>query len=95
MDSSAPFARDDVIASQARTHFHMGNHQKAVDAFLSADNPGNFFLGLALAYENLHDYRKAFDYFRRVVEGGGPGAELVQASEHLARQEYSEFKNER
>ena len=93
-DSSAPFTWDDVVASQGRAHFRMGNHQQAVDAFLSADNPQKFFLVLGLAYENLQDYRKAFDYFIKVVEGGGTGPQLVRASEHLAKEEYSAFQNE-
>ena len=67
--------------------------QQAVDAFLSADNPQKFFLALGLAYEHLHEYRKAFDYFIKVVEGGGSGPQLVRASEHLAKEEYSAFQN--
>ena len=92
--ASAPFTRDDVIASQGRTHFRMGNHQKAVDAFLSADDPRKFHLALGLGYEKLGDSRKAFDYFTQVVEGGGTGPQLVRASEHLARQEYSGFQKD-
>ncbi len=93
-DSSVPFTRDDVIASQGRTYLRMGNDRQAVQAFLSADNPQKFFLPLGLAYERLHDYRKAYDYFIQVVEGGGAGPELVMASEHLAQEEYSAFENE-
>jgi len=93
-DSSAPFTRDDVIASQGRTYLRMGNQQQAVDAFLSADNPDKFALALGLAFEQLQDYRKAFGYFTKVVEGEGTGPQLVRASEHLAKQEYAEFQQE-
>ena len=66
----------------------------AVDAFLSSDNRPRFYLGLGLANEHMGNYRSAFDYFIKVVEGDGPGAQGVRATEHLAKPEYAAFQNE-
>ena len=70
--AAGQFGRDDLVASYARAYMRKGDFQKAVDMFLSADNPARFRFGLGVAYESMEDYEKAYAIFQEVADGANP-----------------------
>jgi tetratricopeptide (TPR) repeat protein len=75
-----------------RVYSHMGKDREAIAAFEATDDPGRFNLIIALSYERLGEYDKAYDHFTRVVLKGEPVPQVNEAKKHLALDQYQTLR---
>jgi tetratricopeptide (TPR) repeat protein len=89
------FTLELLQAHLGRVYSHMGKDREAIAAFAATDDPGRFNLIIAVSYERLGEYAKAYDHFTRVVLKGEPAPQVEEAKKHLALDYYQTLRQSR